>query len=101
MRSLIARRKHVDLTQAIAAFYDPNTPTRDAVALWRKALRRADKDMKDLLLSMARQAKGKENRRKLVSGKQKGVPEENPFQITGRLLMRLASETGRQVAAAA
>ena len=59
MRSLIARRKHVDLTQAIAAFYDPNTPTRDAVALWRKALRRADKDMKDLLLSMARQAKEK------------------------------------------
>jgi len=59
MRSLIARRKHVDLTRAIAAFYDPNTPTRDAVALWRKALRRADKDMKDLLLSMARQAKEK------------------------------------------
>jgi hypothetical protein len=59
MRSLIARRKHVDLTQAIAAFYDPNTPTRDAVALWRKALRRADKDMKDLPLSMARQAKEK------------------------------------------
>ena len=43
MRSLITRRKHVDLTQAIAAFYDPNTPIRDAVVLWRKALRRADK----------------------------------------------------------
>jgi hypothetical protein len=26
MRSLIARRKHVDLIQALAAFYDPNNP---------------------------------------------------------------------------
>lgn len=55
MRSLIARRKHVALTQAIAAFYDPNMPTRDAVMLWRKALRRADKETKKLLLSMVRQ----------------------------------------------
>ena len=55
MRSLIARRKHVDLTQAIAAFYDPNMPTRYAVTLWRKALRRADKETKKLLLSMLRQ----------------------------------------------
>ena len=61
MRSLIARRKHVDLTQAIAAFYDPDTPTRDAVALWRKALRRADKGTKSVLLSMARQAKEKKS----------------------------------------
>jgi hypothetical protein len=60
MRSLTARRKHVDLTQAIAAFYDPNTPTRDAVVLWRKALRRADKETKKLLLSMARKFKEKE-----------------------------------------
>jgi hypothetical protein len=60
MRSLIVRRKHIDLTQAIAAFYDPNTPTRDAVVLWRKALRRADKETKRLLLSMARQFKEKE-----------------------------------------
>jgi hypothetical protein len=61
MRSPIARRKHVDLTHAIATFYDPNTPTRDAVALWRKALRRADKDTKSVLLSMARQAKEKKS----------------------------------------
>jgi hypothetical protein len=60
MRSLITRRKHVDLTQAIAAFYDPNTPIRDAVVLWRKALRRADKETRVLLLSMARQFKRKE-----------------------------------------
>jgi hypothetical protein len=60
MRSLIVRRKHVDLTQAIAAFYDSNTPTRDAVVLWRKALRRADKETKKLLLSMARQLEEKE-----------------------------------------
>jgi hypothetical protein len=60
MRSLIVRRKHVDLTQAIAAFYDPNTPTRDAVVLWRKALRRADKETRVLLQSMARQFKEKE-----------------------------------------
>jgi hypothetical protein len=59
MRSPIARRKHVDLTQAVAAFYDPNTPTRDAVVLWRKALRRADKETKMLLLSMVRQFKEK------------------------------------------
>jgi hypothetical protein len=59
MRSLIARRKHVDLIQAITAFYDPNTPTRDAVALWRKALRRADKEAKNLLLSVAREASEK------------------------------------------
>ena len=57
MRSLIARRKHVGLTQAIAAFYDPNMPTRDAVMLWRKALRRADKETKKLLLSMLRQVR--------------------------------------------
>jgi hypothetical protein len=57
MRSLIARRKHVDLTHAIAAFYDSNTPTRDAVALWRKALRRTDKETKNHLLSIVRQRK--------------------------------------------
>jgi hypothetical protein len=60
MRSLVARRKHVDLMQAIAAFYDPNTPTRDAVVLWRKAMRRADKETKELLLSMIQQVKEKE-----------------------------------------
>jgi hypothetical protein len=60
MRSLIARRKHIDLTQAVAAFYDPNMPTRDAVVLWRKAVRRADKQTKKLLLSMVRQFKEKE-----------------------------------------
>jgi hypothetical protein len=60
MRNLITRRKHVDLTQAIAAFYDPNTPTRDAVVLWRKALRRADKETRVLLQTMARQFKKKE-----------------------------------------
>jgi hypothetical protein len=60
MRSLITRRKHVDLRQAVAAFYDPNTPTRDAVVLWRKALRRADKETRVLLQSMARQFKKKE-----------------------------------------
>jgi hypothetical protein len=57
MKSPIARRKHVDLKQAIAAFYDANTPTRDAVMLWRKAIRRADKETKELLLSMIRRAK--------------------------------------------
>jgi hypothetical protein len=57
MRSLIARRKHVDLMQVITAFYDPNTPTRDAVVLWRKAIRRADKETKELLLSMIRPAR--------------------------------------------
>jgi hypothetical protein len=63
MRSLIARRKHVGLTQAIAAFYDPNMPTRDAVMLWRKALRRADKETKKLLLSMLQQVReGKTDR---------------------------------------
>ena len=60
MRSLIARRKHIDLTQAVAAFYDPNMPTRDAVVLRRKAVRRADKETKKLLLSMVRQFKEKE-----------------------------------------
>jgi hypothetical protein len=57
MRSPIARRKHVDLTQAIAAFYDPNMPTRDAVMLWRKALRRADEETKKLLLSMVQRVR--------------------------------------------
>jgi hypothetical protein len=60
MRSLITRRKHVDLTQAIAAFYDPNTPTRDAVVLWRKALRRGDKETRMLLLSLVRQFRKRE-----------------------------------------
>jgi hypothetical protein len=61
MKSAIARRRHVDLTQAIAAFYDPNTPTRDAVVLWRKAMRRADKETKELLLSMVREFQKREN----------------------------------------
>ena len=60
MRSLIVRRKHIDLTQAIAAFYDSNTPTRAAVVLWRKALSRAVKVTKKLLVSMARQLEEKE-----------------------------------------
>jgi hypothetical protein len=34
-------------------------PTRDAVVLWRKAMRRADKEMKKLLRSMVRQLKEK------------------------------------------
>jgi hypothetical protein len=34
---------------------NPNMPTRDAVVLWRKAMRRADKETKKLLLSMVRQ----------------------------------------------
>lgn len=59
MRSPITRRKHIDLTQAIAAFYDPNMPTRDAVVLWRKPIRRADKGTKKLLLLAVRQFKEK------------------------------------------
>jgi hypothetical protein len=65
MRSLIARRKHVDLTQAVAAFYDPNMPTRDAVVLWRKAVRRADKETKKLLLSRSGNLR-KGTRRRIV-----------------------------------
>jgi hypothetical protein len=42
-----------------------NMPTRDAVMLWRKTLRRADKETKKLLLSMLRQV-GKGNRRRTV-----------------------------------
>jgi hypothetical protein len=61
MRRLIARRKHVDLTQAIAAFYDTNMPVRDAVLLWRKALRRADSETKKLLLSRVRQIRTRKN----------------------------------------
>jgi hypothetical protein len=59
MRSSVARRKHVDLTQAVTAFYDPNTPTRDAVVLWRKALRRANAETKKQLLSIFQQLKEK------------------------------------------
>jgi hypothetical protein len=54
MKSLLVRRKHVDLEHALTALSDPTIPTRDAVTMWRKALRRADAPTKELLSKAAR-----------------------------------------------
>ena len=42
MKSLLVRRKHVDLHQVLTALSDPNLPAKDAMVMWRKALRRTD-----------------------------------------------------------
>jgi hypothetical protein len=49
MKTALARRKHVNLGQALNAMSDASVPTRDAMLMWRKALRRADPDTKALL----------------------------------------------------
>ena len=49
MKSLLVRRKHVSLDDALTAMSDPTIPRRDAVIMWRKALRRADAPTKELL----------------------------------------------------
>jgi hypothetical protein len=49
MKSPFVRRKHVDLGQALTAISDPTIPTRDAMVMWRKALRRANHRTKELL----------------------------------------------------
>jgi hypothetical protein len=48
MKSSLARRKHINLSQALTAISDVSVPTRDAMLMWRKALRRADPDTKAL-----------------------------------------------------
>ena len=54
MKSPFVKRKHVDLGQALTAMSDPTIPTRDAVMMWRKALRRADRPTKELLSRVAK-----------------------------------------------
>ena len=54
MKSLLVRRKHVDLDHALTAMSDPTIPTRDTVMMWRKALRRADGPTKELLSRVAK-----------------------------------------------
>ena len=49
MKSLLVRRKHVNLNDALTAMSDPTIPRRDAVMMWRKALRRADGPTKELI----------------------------------------------------
>jgi hypothetical protein len=49
MKSLLVRRKHVDLDQALTAMSDPTIPARDTLVMWRKALRRANGPTKKLL----------------------------------------------------
>ena len=41
MKSLAVKRKHIDLDQALTAMSDPSISPRDALVMWRKALRRA------------------------------------------------------------
>ena len=54
MKSLLVRGKHVDLDHALTAMSDPTIPTRDAVMMWRKALRRADAPTRELLSRVAK-----------------------------------------------
>jgi hypothetical protein len=54
MKSLLVRRKHVDLDIALTAMSDPTIPTRDALMMWRKALRRANRPTKELLGRVAK-----------------------------------------------
>ena len=49
MKSLLVKRKHVDLSHALSAMSDPAIPARDAMIMWRKALRRANQPTKELL----------------------------------------------------
>jgi hypothetical protein len=49
MKSSMVRRRHVDLDDALTAMSDPDIPIRDAVVMWRKALRRADAPTRALL----------------------------------------------------
>jgi hypothetical protein len=49
MKSAFIRRKHVDLAEAISAMSDPTISMRDAMMIWRKALRRVDGRTKELL----------------------------------------------------
>jgi hypothetical protein len=49
MKSSIIRRKHFDIDDALDAMSDPSVPARDAVLMWRKALRRANGQTKELL----------------------------------------------------
>jgi hypothetical protein len=54
MKSLLVRRKHADLDIALTAMSDPTIPTRDALMMWRKALRRANRPTKELLSRVAK-----------------------------------------------
>jgi hypothetical protein len=54
MKSPLVRRKHVDLAHALTAMSDPTIPARDAVAMWRKALRRVDAPTKEVLRKAAK-----------------------------------------------
>lgn len=53
MKSLSVRRKHIDLDQALTAMSDPSISPRDALVMWRKALRRANGPTKELLSRVA------------------------------------------------
>jgi hypothetical protein len=50
MKSLLIRRKHITLGQALAAMSDPTIPPKESLVMWRKALRRADGRTKELLI---------------------------------------------------
>jgi hypothetical protein len=54
MKSLLVRRRHVSLDQALTAMSDTTIPRKDAVIMWRKALRRADAPTKELLSRVAK-----------------------------------------------
>ena len=54
MKSVFVRRKHIDLNLALNAMSDPTVSRRDAVTMWRKAIRRADGPTKELLTSVAK-----------------------------------------------
>jgi hypothetical protein len=54
MKNLLVRSKHIDLDHALTVLSDPNIPTRDAVVMWRKALRRVDGPTKELLSRVAK-----------------------------------------------
>jgi hypothetical protein len=45
----LVRRKHVNLSDALTAMSDSTIPRRDAMMMWRKALRRADAPTKELI----------------------------------------------------
>jgi hypothetical protein len=51
MKCRLARRKHVDLNHALTAMSDPAISRRDAMVMWRKALRRVDGSTRAILMS--------------------------------------------------
>lgn len=62
MKSLLTRRRHVGLDDALIAMSDPEISIRDAIIMWRKALRRTQGPTKRLLTEALKRHAGRGKR---------------------------------------